>query len=41
MKRLQKTIEAKPRPDVPLQLVITFEAPQLCMMRCHIVETTT
>jgi len=33
MKRLQETIEAKPRPDVPRQLVIAFEAPQLWMMR--------
>jgi len=33
MKRLQETIEAKPRPDVPRQLVIAFEAPQLWMMQ--------
>jgi len=33
MKRLQKTIEPKPRPDVPRQLVIAFEAPQLWMMQ--------
>ncbi len=26
MKRLQEMIEAKPRPDVPRQLVIAFEA---------------
>jgi len=35
MKRLQETIEAKPRPDVPRQLVIAFEAPQLWMMQPH------
>ena len=29
----QETIEAKPRPDVPRQLVIAFEAPQLWMMQ--------
>jgi hypothetical protein len=33
MKRLQETIEAKPRPDLPRQLVIAFEAPQLWMMQ--------
>jgi hypothetical protein len=33
MKRLQETIEAKRRPDVPRQLVIAFEAPQLWMMQ--------
>ena len=33
MKRLQETIEAKPRPDVPRQLVIAFETPQLWMMQ--------
>ena len=33
MKRLQETIEAKPRPDVPRQLVTAFEAPQLWMMQ--------
>jgi hypothetical protein len=33
MKRLQESIEAKPRPDTPRQLVITFEAPQLWMMQ--------
>jgi len=33
MKRLQETIAAKPRPDVPHQLVIAFEAPQLWMMQ--------
>jgi uncharacterized protein YcgL (UPF0745 family) len=33
MKRLQETIEAKQRPDVPRQLVIAFEAPQLWMMQ--------
>ena len=33
MKRLQETIEAKPRPDVPRQLVIAFGAPQLWMMQ--------
>jgi hypothetical protein len=33
MKRLQETIEAKPRPDVPRQLVIAFEAPQLWMLQ--------
>jgi len=33
MKRLQETIAAKPRPDVPRQLVIAFEAPQLWMMQ--------
>ena len=33
MKRLQETIEAKPRPNVPRQLVIAFEAPQLWMMQ--------
>ena len=33
MKRLQETIEAKPRPDVSRQLVIAFEAPQLWMMQ--------
>jgi hypothetical protein len=33
MKRLQEKIEAKPRPDVPRQLVIAFEAPQLWMMQ--------
>jgi hypothetical protein len=33
MKRLQETIEAKPRPDVPRQLVIAFEAPQLWIMQ--------
>ena len=33
MKRLQETIEAKPKPDVPRQLVIAFEAPQLWMMQ--------
>jgi hypothetical protein len=33
MKRLQETIETKPRPDVPRQLVIAFEAPQLWMMQ--------
>jgi hypothetical protein len=33
MKRLQEMIEAKPRPDVPRQLVIAFEAPQLWMMQ--------
>jgi len=33
MKRLQETIEAKPRPDVPRQLVIVFEAPHLWMMQ--------
>ena len=33
MKRLQETIEAKPRPDVPRQLIIAFEAPQLWMMQ--------
>ena len=33
MKRLQETIKAEPRPDVPRQLVIAFEAPQLWMMQ--------
>ena len=33
MKRLQETIEATPRPDVPRQLVIAFEAPQLWMIQ--------
>ena len=33
MKRLQETIEAKRRPDVPRQLIIAFEAPQLWMMQ--------
>jgi hypothetical protein len=33
MKRLQETIEAERRPDVPRQLVIAFEAPQLWMMQ--------
>ena len=33
MKRLQETIEAKPSPDVPRQLVIAFGAPQLWMMQ--------
>jgi hypothetical protein len=33
MKRLQETIEAKPRPDVPCQLAIAFEAPLLWMMQ--------
>jgi len=33
MKRLQESIEAKPRPDVPRQLVIAFEAPQLWRMQ--------
>src|SRR5271168_4441020 len=33
MKRLQETIEAKRRPDVPRQLAIAFEAPQLWMMQ--------
>jgi hypothetical protein len=33
MKRLQETIEAKPRPDVPRQLVIAFETPKLWMMQ--------
>jgi hypothetical protein len=33
MKRLQETIEAKRRPDVPRQIVIAFEAPQLWMMQ--------
>jgi hypothetical protein len=33
MKRLRETTAAKPRPDVPRQLVIAFEAPQLWMMR--------
>ena len=33
MKRLQETIAAKPRRDVPHQLVIAFEAPQLWMMQ--------
>jgi hypothetical protein len=33
MKCLQETIEAKPRPDIPRQLVIAFEAPQLWMMQ--------
>lgn len=33
MKRLQETIEAKPRPDVSRQLVIAFEAPQLWTMQ--------
>src|SRR5271157_2418497 len=35
MKRLQETIEAKRRPDVPRQLVIAFEAPQLWLMQPH------
>ena len=33
MKRLQGTIEAKPRRDVPSQLVIAFVAPQLWMVQ--------
>jgi hypothetical protein len=33
MKRLQETLEAERRPDVPRQLVIAFEAPQLWMMQ--------
>jgi hypothetical protein len=33
MKRLQETIEAKPRPDVPRQLAIALETPQLWMMQ--------
>ena len=33
MKRLQETIAAKPRPDVPRQLIIAFESPQLWMMQ--------
>jgi len=33
MKRLQETIEARPRPDVSRQLVIVFEAPQLWMLQ--------
>ncbi len=33
MKRLQEPIGATPRPAVPRQLVIAFEAPQLWMMQ--------
>ena len=32
MKPLQEPTEAKPRPGVPCQLVIAFEAPQLWVM---------
>jgi hypothetical protein len=33
MKRMQETVEAKRRLDVPRQLVIAFDAPQLWMMQ--------